>query len=59
MPSKFEDTNGLPSLSMQKKQSFPGVTTLTIYHDFAEFPGWYVNLDAGHSFELTEKISQH
>ncbi len=31
--------------------------SLTIYRDYDEFPGWYVNLAVGHSFPITETIS--
>ena len=31
--------------------------SLTIYRDYDEFPGWYVNLSASHSFPVTEAIS--
>lgn len=31
--------------------------TLTIYRDFAEFPGWYSTLGVSHSFQLSETIS--
>lgn len=31
--------------------------SLTIYRDYDEFPGWYVNLGVSHSFPITEAIS--
>jgi len=31
--------------------------TLTVYRDFAEFPGWYTTLAISHSFALTDQIS--
>ncbi|GAB4339409.1 MAG: hypothetical protein Kow0089_12260 [Desulfobulbaceae bacterium] len=31
--------------------------TLTIYRDFAEFPGWYATLEVSHSIQLTEAIA--
>lgn len=31
--------------------------SLTIYRDFDEYEGWYVNLAVGHSFPVTEAIS--
>jgi len=31
--------------------------TLTVYRDFAKYPGWYTTLAVSHSFQITESVS--